>query len=97
MNYRKNFRLLGFVLLIESFFLIFPIITALVFHEEFLPFLITLCITLVVGLALNATPVKTQTLQAKDGFFIVTFSWLVMALFGAIPFVLSSQGIPSYQ
>lgn len=98
MNYRKNFRLIGDVLLIESILLITPIVVAIVLHEysEILPFVYTVVVTACLGFVLKNIPIKTEQILAKDGFFIVTMSWVVMSLIGAMPYIFSSHGIPNY-
>ena len=73
-----------------------PLLTALVYLERSgLYFLLTMGILGVVGgLLLGKRPTKT-VLYAKEGFVIVSLSWILLSLFGCMPFILSGE-IPSF-
>ncbi len=96
MNYRVVFRTLGFLVLFEALFLLVPLITAVVYWEKaFWSYLITIGICLAVGgLCLLIKP-KDKNVYSKEGFVIVSLGWIVISLFGALPFVFT-QEIPSY-
>ena len=96
MNYRMIRHVLGWLLLFEAAFLLVPLITAVVYWEPaFFDFLITIGICLVVGgLAVWKKPSST-TLYAKEGFVIVALSWVVISLFGCLPFLFSGA-IPNF-
>ena len=96
MNFRVIKRTLGFLLIFEAVFFLVPLLTALVYGEqEGVDFLICILICLAVGWLLTLGKVKNQTVYAKEGFVIVALSWIVMSLFGALPFWISGA-IPSY-
>lgn len=95
MNFRMVWQVLGRVLCIEAGLLLLPLITALCYGESPLPFLVSAAVTGVVGLALWRVRAKSMSITEREGFLIVGLSWVIMALFGAIPFVLSGE-IPSY-
>ena len=97
MNYRMVIYTLGLVLLFESAFFLLPIITALVFGEwtQLCAFLATLAICAVIGSAAIYKKPKNMKLYTKEGFIIVSLSWVLLSLFGAIPFVLDGS-IPNY-
>ena len=90
MNYRMIKYTLGWLLVFEAIFLTVPIITALVYGEMAgLAFGATLLACLGVGiLAIYRRP-KSTTLYSKDCFVVVALSWIVLSLFGALPFVIS--------
>ena len=96
MNYRMIKHTLGYILLFEAAFMSVPLLTALVYGERNgLYFLLTMGILGVVGgLLLGRKPVKTA-LYAKEGFVIVSLSWILLSLFGCLPFFLSRE-IPSF-
>ena len=88
MNYRMITYILGWILLFESAFLLVPTLTALVYKEpEVLDFLLTIGICLVASLLFIATKPKNKDLHSRDGFVIVSLSWIVLSLFGALPFL----------
>ncbi len=96
MNFGVIKRTLGVILLFEAVFFLVPLITAAVYWEkEFFHFLICMGICAAVGgLCVIGKP-KNDKIYAKDGLVITALSWIVMSLFGAIPFTLSGA-IPSY-
>jgi trk system potassium uptake protein TrkH len=98
MNFRMIKQTLGYLLIFEAAFLLVPIITAAVYAEKsaLLAFLATLGLCLVCGIALiSIFKPKNKQLFARDGFLIASSSWLLMGLFGALPFVISGA-IPNY-
>ena len=97
MNYRMIKTTLGWILLFEAVFLLVPTVAALAFREEVLAaFLWSMLVCVSVGLLLISTfKPRSTTLRARDGFVIVSLSWIVMSLFGALPFWVSQQ-IPQF-
>lgn len=96
MNYRIIVRTLGFILLFEAVFFLVPVLTAIFYHEvEIWHFLLSMLVCVAVGGACLLVKAKDGSMYAKEGFVIVALSWIVMSLFGALPFWLSGA-IPSY-
>ena len=82
--------ILGWILMFEAAFLLVPTVTALVYTEsEVLDFLLTIGICLAVSALLIFKKPKNTSLRSRDGFVIVSLSWIVLSLFGAIPFMLT--------
>ena len=80
------YKYLGKVLIAFGFLLTLPVIVALVYQENVLPFLFPLLISFIFGLLLNNLKIKKNNIYAKDGFIIVALSWLIISLLGALPF-----------
>lgn len=98
MNYRMVKNVLGWLLLFEACFMLLPLLTALVYGEwnELFAFLYTIALLVVVGgLMILVLRPKKQELYAKEGFIIVSLGWILISLFGALPFVFSGV-VPSY-
>ena len=97
MNFRMIKQTLGFLLLFEAAFLLVPMITAVVYWESaFFAFLFTAAISVICGtLLVRFGKPKNKLLFARDGFAIVSASWVLISLFGALPFVFSGA-IPSF-
>ena len=95
MNYRMVWQVLGRVLCIEAALMILPVVTALCYGETPLPFLISAAATGLVGLILWRVRARNAAITAREGFLIVGLSWVFMALFGALPFVIGGE-IPNY-
>ena len=88
-------RTLGYVLGAESVLLLLPLLVAALYGEDPVPFLIPLLALGVCALALCQIRVKEKTIYAREGFLIVSLSWILVSLAGAVPFVLDGA-IPSY-
>ena len=101
MNYSMIRHTLGWIILFESMFFAVPLITAAVYGEwatAFLAFAISAAISLALGLACTARKPRDNTIYAKEGFVIVSLSWIVLSLFGSLPFsiFLAFEGITEY-
>ena len=96
MNYKMIKNVLGWILLFEAGFMLVPLITAIIYQEKaFYSFLISIAICLAVGLLLTFKRPKDTTLYSREGFLIVSLSWIALSLFGAVPFVVSGA-IPNF-
>jgi len=86
---------IGRILLTEAALLALPAMTALLYGEETMPFVVTMLALAAVSLLLGSKRPGRTALYARDGFAVVAGAWLLMSAFGALPFVLSGD-IPSY-
>ncbi len=57
-------------------------------------FLIVIGLLFVTGLLMSLPKIKNERIYAREGFVIVSLSWILMSFFGALPFVFSGA-IPS--
>ena len=90
MNYRMIKYTLGWLLIFEAAFFVVPLITAVAFGEwkTLTAFLLCSLICLAIGgLCIYKKPDKT-TIYAREGFIIVSMSWILLSIFGALPFVI---------
>lgn len=88
-------RISALVLLIFAALMLLPLITALAFGESVRGYAAAMAVTAGVGLALLCIKPRTHTIYAREGFAAVSLAWMLMGLFGAIPFVISGD-IPRY-
>ena len=96
MNYKVVFSILGKALLIEAGLMLVPLLVGTIYQENnYLAFLIPILSLLFIGIPLSRLKSKDNTLYAKEGFVIVALSWILLSLFGAIPFVINGV-IPNY-
>ena len=85
MNFRLVFRLAGKTLLVEAASMLLPLCVALLYREDPTPFLFGIGITAGVGFLLSLLRSDTR-FHAREGFFSAGLIWVLVGLFGAIPF-----------
>ena len=97
MNYKVILRTLGSVLNIEAVCMLLPAICALCYKdtESVKVYLFCSVLCLVSGVFLSLIKPKHKTMYSKEGFVTVALSWIIISLFGAVPFVISGY-IPNY-
>ena len=91
MNVKLILRITGVSLLVEAGALLFPLGVSLYYHEDPVPFLLTICILLAVGLGPALLLRPQRHFFTRDGFFTVGLIWVLMSLFGALPFWFCGQ------
>lgn len=91
MNYRMIKYTLGWLLLFEAAFFALPMITALIYGEwtTLLAFLISGLICIALGIFCKFKKPEKTNIYAREGFVIVSLSWILLSVFGALPFVFS--------
>ena len=98
MHIRLVLRVVALLLLIVAFFMIFPIIFALYYREnEMIRYFLIPMATIggVSTLMLILFRHPPGRITTRDGFLLVTASWIGASLFGCLPFFLSGS-IPSF-
>ena len=96
MNYPTIFNNIGKILIVEALLLVFPAIGALIYGEDTLiSFALTIAALALTGMLCTRKKPKKATIYAKEGYVIVALSWILMSLFGALPFYFSGY-IPSF-
>ena len=83
------YKYVGKVLITFSILMILPIIVSLIFKESVLPFLVPSLLCFLTGFLLSRIKVSNQYIYAKDGFIIVSLSWILISLFAALPLFFS--------
>ncbi len=98
-NFRFVLKTIGFLLIIESVLLMLSAVVSFYYHENASgdAFLISASVTLVTGMMLRllGVEVREKRISKREGFLVVTLSWVVMSAFGMLPFYLSGV-IPSF-
>ncbi len=96
MNYKMVLNILGKVLLLEAFLLLFPMLINFIYTESNeWAFLAPMIGAVVVGAPLSFIKTKGGSIYAKEGFVIVALAWIIMSLVGCIPFMISGV-LPSF-
>ncbi len=90
MNYKTIIYTLGMVIGFEGFCMFLPLICALCYGEkDWYYFLLCIIICFIFALILTFKKPEKKNIYAKEGFVIVSLSWILMSIFGSIPFILS--------
>lgn len=89
-------HIIGWVLNFEAAFMLLPLVVAIIYKEQSgFAFLITIGLCLLFGIPLSLIKPKSNHFYAKEGFISVALGWVLLGLFGALPFFISRE-IPSY-
>lgn len=88
--------ILGNVLKLEGFLLLLPCIVAGAYQEKNgIYFLIVALISIAIGFIFSARKPKDFTMYLKEGCVATSLSWIILSIFGSLPFYLSGE-IPSF-
>ena len=90
MNYGAVVHIIGKILLIIAAMFVLPLIVSFIYKEtQQLAFFIPMGILLALGGIMTVKPYERKSLYIGEGFLIVVLSWLLISVFGAMPFLLS--------
>ena len=98
MNYKKIGKILGKIMILESVLMLAPLAVSIIYKESFqnkLAFAVPIFALAVLGILLQFVKPQRNVLYQKEGFALTAMVWVVMTLFGAIPFVIN-RDIPNY-
>ncbi|MBQ9850654.1 MAG: TrkH family potassium uptake protein [Clostridia bacterium] len=96
MNYKMITYNIGRILLVEAILLVLPAIVSIIYDDGMLiSFAVTIAALTATGLFATRKKPDNRSIYAKEGYVIVAFTWVLMSLFGALPFTLSGH-IPSF-
>lgn len=88
--------ILGYVLKLESTFLLLPCITAIIYRElEGAYFLIVAVLCYLLGFLMTYRRPASNVFYLKEGCVATAMSWIVLSFFGCLPFYLNGD-IPSF-
>lgn len=93
-NYRVSAKIFGAILCVLGVAMLLPLAVAIIYKEynSIGSFAVVLVPSIVLGLTLIRTiKAKRRSLKLRDGAFIVSISWVLCGLVGALPFVFSGS------
>jgi trk system potassium uptake protein len=95
-NFRVVARILGMLLLCEAI-LMLPSLAVAAYYQgtDITAFALSILITGLAGVPLVFLKTGKRSMYARDGFAIVALGWILLSVFGALPFVISGA-IPSF-
>lgn len=95
-NYRMISYVLGWILNFEAVFMLVPAATALIYKEKSgLGFVCAIFLCLFFGIILTLKKPKSKSLYSREGLVIVSLSWILLSLFGCLPFFITGA-IPDF-
>ena len=98
MNYKLLGKILGKIMIIEAILMLAPLGVSVIYKEGFnnsLAFIVPIVLLSAFGSLLQIPKPTRTSLYQKEGFALVATVWIIMTLFGAIPFVINTD-IPNY-
>ena len=90
-SWRFSLNLTGTVLKWFALPLCLPLVVAVYYSEPVAPFLAAISVTLAIGLAFEQFDDEAR-LGPREALLMVALTWLLVALVGAIPFVVAGRG-----
>jgi trk system potassium uptake protein TrkH len=98
MNKKIIFYTIKTILSLEILFLVMPLLISFYYQENWrlkFSYIITMFLIFLFIKILPKEKPKGEKVFTKEGFAIVSLSWIFMSLFGALPFYISGE-VPSY-
>ena len=88
--------MLGWICYFEAVFMALPLFVSLIYRESAgFAYLAVMALCAAVGFLATRRKVKNRKIYGRDGLVIVALGWIVLSIFGALPFVISGD-IPFY-
>lgn len=98
MNYKKLGKILGKIMILEGILMLAPLAVSFIYKESLvhsLAFFVPMIAVTGIGFLLQLPKPERDILYQKEGFALTAMVWIVMTLFGAVPFVINGD-IPNY-
>ncbi|WP_138004679.1 TrkH family potassium uptake protein [Halalkalirubrum salinum] len=95
-GWRASLDLAGQVLVYLAVPLAFPLAIAVYYGESVVPFVATIAVTLTIGSAFRYLSDPDENLGPREAFFAVALIWLLVAVIGAIPFLVVGVGTTAH-
>ena len=89
MRIRLVLQVVGFLQVFTGVTMLLPLIVSAWYGESITPMLVSMLVSIVIGGVVALICRTKDDLRVREGFAIVTFSWIAAALFGSLPFLLS--------
>ena len=94
MNFKVVFKIVGRVLTMEGLVMLVPMLVALHYGEDIMPYVISSTVVVIMGLNLACIN-ASRDFYIREGFFTVGLIWLATGFIGALPFYYSDT-FPSF-
>ena len=97
MNFRVIAKYMGNILQLEGACMLPAVLVAFIYGEKesVLPFVFSILLCEIFGFILAKTKQNDRGIYAKEGYISVALGWIILSVFGALPFVISGY-IPNF-
>jgi trk system potassium uptake protein TrkH len=93
-DWRTSFALTGTVIKWLAAAMVIPLLTSLFYGEDTMVFLVSMGVTVLVGVALEQLSDEVD-LKPRESILLVAVAWLAVSMVGAIPYVIAGWGTTS--
>lgn len=101
MNYKSVLYVIGRIFIILGLLMLLPLFVCVYYNlngfdeASYISFIVPIILLVATGIILKLFKPKQIRIYAREGFVICGLSWILISLFGALPFVISGS-IPSF-
>ena len=92
MNYQIVRNIIGKLMILLAILMVLPLFVCIIYQESFInyvAFLVPIALLLLIGFLFNVKKAQNKKMLVREGFIIVGVSWLIMSLFGCLPYIIS--------
>ncbi len=85
-------RVIGWLLMIEAAFMLFPLISSIIYKTEsndIIAFLISIGATVLSGIGMVCLRTKNKYMGKREAILLVSLIWVIFSLYGMLPFLIS--------
>lgn len=98
MNYSIIRNIIGKIMILMAILMLLPLIICVSYQEDliyYISFIVPSILLALIGYLFNLKKAENTKILAREGFIIVGLTWLVIALFGCLPYIISKE-IPNF-
>ena len=96
MNIKKVLNYIGIMMMLEAILMVLPIIVSIIYKENNGKYFLYIGLALfVIGLVFYNLFTRDDKFYSAEGFVTVSIGWIILSVFGALPFVVSNE-IPHF-
>lgn len=90
-NFKLIYKVIGSLLFIEAVMMFYCLIVSFYYKEDdILAFVITIALVVLTAICLKYKGYHAEnSMGRRDAYLLVTLTWVIFSIFGALPFVIS--------
>ena len=91
-NWKLTLKLIGILLFIEAALLFACMCVSWFYREDVMPFVWSILVAVGIGSIFTLLGVNSaKSIGRRDGYFVVSVTWIVFSFIGMLPFFLTSS------